>query len=95
MVHLDLFSGIGGLCVEEVRLVVEGHLIIYGFDTIRQKGVGIKKGWPYWSLIFTENIIEDMQKVRGYVNEGLKQRADAKIKVRQPLQSLTIRYGGN
>lgn len=42
------------------------------------------------ALIFTGDVIKDMAKVRECVKEGLKQRSEAKIKVRQPLQSVTI-----
>lgn len=83
------------LHVKEVRLLVpasdtSAKEIVYGFDTIKKQGIGIKKGWPYWSLVFSGDILEDMEIVRGCVAEGLKQRAEAGIKVRQPLQSITI-----
>jgi isoleucyl-tRNA synthetase len=37
-----------------------------------------------------EEILNEMEKVRGVVSVALKERADAKIKVRQPLSLLTI-----
>ncbi|HET7629742.1 MAG TPA: isoleucine--tRNA ligase [Candidatus Saccharimonadales bacterium] len=37
-----------------------------------------------------ELVMNDMEKVRGYVNEGLSLRAKASLKVRQPLASVTV-----
>lgn len=45
--------------------------------------------WPTIRTDF-ENVLEPMQQVRRCVKEGLAQRAEAGIKVRQPLQSATI-----
>jgi len=42
------------------------------------------------SLLFTGNILKDMDTVRSIVKSGLSQRAEAKIKIRQPLQSTTV-----
>lgn len=46
--------------------------------------------WRLASLWFTGDILKDMQLVREIVSVGLKQRAEAKIKVRQPLQSIIL-----
>src|SRR6185437_1149917 len=40
--------------------------------------------------IINQQIMNDMETVRGYVNQGLSLRAKAKIKVRQPLKSVTV-----
>ncbi len=45
--------------------------------------------WPKANDVDT-NILYEMSEARSVIVEGLKQRADAKIKVRQPLQSLTV-----
>ena len=37
-----------------------------------------------------ETVMNDMERVRGYVNQGLSLRAKAKLKVRQPLRSATV-----
>jgi isoleucyl-tRNA synthetase len=37
-----------------------------------------------------EKVLDEMEKTRNVVSTALKERADAKIKVRQPLSSLTI-----
>lgn len=46
--------------------------------------------WQYATLWFTGDILNDMEVVRGIVKDGLKQRAEAKIKLRQPLQSIRL-----
>jgi isoleucyl-tRNA synthetase len=38
----------------------------------------------------SQKVLDEMQKARQYIAEGLAQRAQAKIKVRQPLASITI-----
>jgi len=38
----------------------------------------------------SHKLLEDMQKVRGVITEGLAQRAEAGIKVRQPLESVSF-----
>ncbi len=45
--------------------------------------------WPK-SEAFDQKIIDQMLLSRSYINEGLSQRAAAKIKVRQPLTSVTV-----
>ena len=45
--------------------------------------------WPETGHI-NELIIEEMAKVRDYVNQGLSSRAAAHLKVRQPLASVTV-----
>ena len=47
--------------------------------------------WP--ELDFADDgLLEAMRRARGYVTEGLAQRAEAGIKVRQPLGRLTVRH---
>ncbi len=43
---------------------------------------------------YSEETITDMSLVRGYINEGLNQRAAASIKVRQPLKEVRICHQG-
>lgn len=45
--------------------------------------------WPS-NYSFDKGVLADMATVREYVNAGLSQRAEAQIKVRQPLASITI-----
>jgi len=45
--------------------------------------------WPTGGKV-NKFVIDDMATVRDYVNVGLSQRAEAQIKVRQPLASVTI-----
>ncbi|MCI5108886.1 MAG: class I tRNA ligase family protein [Candidatus Pacebacteria bacterium] len=56
------------------------------------------ESWPeekvsFWKDIFAKkkNILDDMIKVRDVISEALEKRASAGIKVRQPLQSLTVK----
>jgi isoleucyl-tRNA synthetase len=46
--------------------------------------------WPPAGAV-DERLVEDMALVRELITEGLGKRAEAKIKVRQPLRSATIR----
>ncbi len=48
--------------------------------------------WPE-TKEYNQEVLHQMHEARFYINEGLSQRATAKIKVRQPLQKLTL--GGN
>ncbi|HXH27356.1 MAG TPA: isoleucine--tRNA ligase, partial [Candidatus Acidoferrum sp.] len=45
--------------------------------------------WPEASQVDTD-VIDAMRRARDYINDGLSQRADAKIKVRQPLGGVTV-----
>lgn len=49
--------------------------------------------WPKAGLV-NEQVIDDMHSLRTYVNEGLSLRAQNQIKVRQPLDSVTIPSNG-
>jgi len=42
--------------------------------------------------LIDEKLNEDMAKVRAIISEGLQKRAEAKIKVRQPLKAVNIKY---
>ena len=46
--------------------------------------------WPNNTTISEDNIIIEMSKTRDFINQGLAQRANSSIKVRQPLASFTI-----
>lgn len=46
--------------------------------------------WPNNPIKATDNIISEMSKTRDFINQGLAQRANIGIKVRQPLASFTI-----
>lgn len=76
------------LNVKEVRLKVAEHTFTFHYDTIKRTVPDQNLGWA--SLIFSGDVLEDMKTVREVVAKGLKQRSDAGIKVRQPLQSITI-----
>lgn len=91
-------EGLLALICEEVNIkqvIVEknGVQSIFSYDTINEKPLGFDDNFPIFSLIFTGNIREDMQTIRSICSDGLKQRSDGKIKVRQPLQSITIYIG--
>jgi isoleucyl-tRNA synthetase len=45
--------------------------------------------WPLAAKVDTL-LLEEMKKIRGYIAEGLAQRADAGVKVRQPLASVEL-----
>jgi isoleucyl-tRNA synthetase len=45
--------------------------------------------WPEVRKV-NQKVLDDMQAVRDVITEGLSQRAEAKIKVRQPLASVTV-----
>ena len=47
------------------------------------------KDWPEMKTV-NESVMNDMETVRRYVNEGLSLRAKAGLKVRQPLGSVTV-----
>jgi isoleucyl-tRNA synthetase len=49
--------------------------------------------WPKTGHV-NDLMVEEMAKLRGYVNEGLGLRAQNKLKVRQPLQSVSIPVNG-
>ncbi|MBP9738123.1 isoleucine--tRNA ligase [Candidatus Saccharibacteria bacterium] len=49
--------------------------------------------WPKVGHV-NELVVSDMEKLREYVNEGLSMRAQNKLKVRQPLQSVSIPEDG-
>jgi len=46
--------------------------------------------WPKSGTKFNKKIIDEMSLVRSYIVEGLSQRAEAKIKIRQPLKELKV-----
>jgi isoleucyl-tRNA synthetase len=46
--------------------------------------------WPKVGVVNTD-ALEQMKVIRDIIAEGLKQRADAKVKVRQPLGSVTVK----
>lgn len=63
----------------------------YYYDTLSGTSIGFKGDeWQMATLIFTGDVVKDMEFVRDTVNVGLRQRADSKIKVRQPLQRITL-----
>lgn len=45
--------------------------------------------WPEVGEV-SQNVVDDMARARDYINEGLSQRAAAKIKVRQPLTGVIV-----
>jgi isoleucyl-tRNA synthetase len=57
-------------------------------DTDLPKSVHLSD-WPEAGKA-NESLTDEMAQARGYIADGLAQRAEAKIKVRQPLQSVTV-----
>lgn len=93
------------LNVKEIRLKIADKpeiSVVYRYDTINGESEGYtvevdKKAReaPKTKLIgltafLTGDVRRDMQKVRAIVSEGLRQRGKAGVKVRQPLQAVTI-----
>lgn len=91
--------------IQEVRLKVATEPVIevvYHYDTIK----GISQGFTVelnskpkdspdtlmvvLTTFFSGDVVRDMEKVRRATTTGLRQRSNAKIKVRQPLRSMTI-----
>lgn len=60
----------------------------YSFQD-KAKSVHLEK-WPE-EIIFSQKILEDMSGVKKIVEGGLAKRDEAKIKIRQPLKSLTVK----
>lgn len=77
--------------IKEIRLVHDYATAVYRFDTVHGESAGLDDEWPLFSMIFSGDISDDMKRVREYCQEGLRQRSEAKIKVRQPLQSITLK----
>lgn len=81
------------LNIKEVRVQLNGETVSYHFDTINHCSVPDQDiGWA--SLIFTGDVTSDMKRVREFISEGLNQRSKAGIRVRQPLQTVTINLKG-
>jgi isoleucyl-tRNA synthetase len=57
-------------------------------DTDLTKSVHLSD-WPQGGKI-DQSLLVEMDKARGFIADGLAQRAEAKIKVRQPLQSVSV-----
>lgn len=90
----DLLENIADeLNVKEVHINTKYGTAVYKYDTMKQKGIGIDD-YALASEIFTGDILKDMSFVRQTVTGGLQQRSEAKIKVRQPLQKVTIHIKG-
>jgi isoleucyl-tRNA synthetase len=66
------------------------------WQTLRVGGMPESVHLTEWSEmeIADAGVVEMMQKVRDLISEGLQLRSEAKIKVRQPLQSLTASLDG-
>lgn len=80
------------LNVKEVILYSNDVSSTYRFNTMSGDEIGFEheNEWMLWSLFFTGEIIDDMAKVREVVKEGLKQRQESNIKVRQPLSKVEL-----
>lgn len=50
--------------------------------------------WPEAGKV-NQQVLDEMQAIRDVITEGLSQRAAAKIKVRQPLRSVTVQLKGD
>jgi hypothetical protein len=98
------------LNIQQVRFSLNSTppaYVIYKFDTLKGRGVGFSVEVdnktveaPNTILIvltgfFKGNTLEDMAVVRSIISEGLRQRAVAGIKLRQPLSAITINESKN
>jgi hypothetical protein len=63
---------------------------VYSFDTVHRKSIGLDDNWALYSFLFSGDLHDDMNIIRKLCTTGLDQRSKEKIKVRQPLNSLTI-----
>lgn len=87
----QLLENIADECnVKEVILKHQSVTSMYSFDTLKGKSIGLDGRWPLWSIFFSGDIRKDMEKVWEIINSCLRQRNIAKIKVRQPLKSITV-----
>lgn len=77
------------LNVKEVRFQLSGEEFVYHYDTLQNKTIEFD-GWQAASVLFRGDILDDMKTVRNFIKKGLLQRSEANIKVRQPLQSITL-----
>lgn len=74
-------------------IIKSGELVsIFDYDTLKNKTIGIDENWKLYSMIFSGNILEDMEIVRQKCKEGHTERQKAGINVRQPLQSITLSF---
>ena len=80
------------LNVKEVILEKDNVYATYLYDTISGESIGFKSGEEIMaSLLFSGDVLSDMEIVRDIVSNGLNLRAQTKVKVRQPLRSITIK----
>jgi hypothetical protein len=79
----------GELNVKEIILERDDVYGVYHYDTLQNKTVSFDD-YLIASLLFTGNILQDMETVREITSQGLKQRQKANIPVRQPLQRFTL-----
>jgi hypothetical protein len=80
------------LNVKRVEIEKDNVFATYHYDTLTGQGKGFEGNeWTMAALLFSGNILDDMQKVRDIVANGLRQRSEARIKVRQPLSRVTIK----
>lgn len=81
------------LNIKEI-IIKHGDLrYVYEWDTIKGRIIGFEnsgKAIIAGMLLFSGSVLDDMEYVRQVIKDGLRQRSEAGIKVRQPLQSVTI-----
>ncbi len=80
------------LNVKEIIIEKRDVYANYRYDTTTGNGIGFDNDeWMMASLLFTGDVMRDMETVRDLVRRGPSERSAASIKVRQPLQSITIK----
>ena len=76
-----------------IKDMMNGDTYDFAYDTITGEAKGFtsdEEAIKASACLFSGNIMDDMQFVRDVVSKGLSLRSEAGVKVRQPLNSITV-----